>query len=1087
MSAGNRQQEGVDERPGYWLESVAGSRHFIDSVATIGRAPENDIRVDSRIISRYHALLRSIAGEWILTDLDSTNGTRLNGNEISTPQTVRPNDVIDFADARFLLRSTDQALDVAVSIVLQAREVISTEHFVLRFRKDSFADQHRGAIIDRVERSYAILAGLLGIADLDQPIEVFLVNELADPQQRNATLLSGGYAEQVNRTIYEVYRGDAPGVDLDRSLLDVLRYVAFGPGVKWPPALTEALLILVDQHMQERYAAEQVPSPLADAVEQETLPPLSVLLDRESEFDRGLRALALAHFIEFLVAEVGSQRVSQFLRALGHTDANSAARQATGRSLDALEKRWRKHLKSEVKGGVKLFLSLVIPYLRPYWLKLSELTIYILISVAFGIILAKSQGYLFDKALLQGDRHLFGIVMIGLVVLFIISNLSGLRESYVKAWVGERVAFDVRGSLYRHVQGLHPGYFSRADSGDLITRLTSDITTIQFAMTQGMVEFLRLSIMFVAAMLTIVLTEWRLAILALIGAPFFLITGRFLGPPVARASITRQEDYASMTVFLHESLAVRSVMTLFGLQRLMSERFQQRLEAVFNSSIRMNFLGGVYVSILGATASGVELAVLGIGGYLILDGNMTPGDLVTFLFLIGLVIGPLQSFSNILQLIQQATGSMQRIDELASSRSEIADVQDAVAIGSVRQEIRLESVTFGYERSEPILKDISMVIPAGSSVAIVGPSGSGKSTVFNLLTRSYDPQLGRVMFDGVDLRASTLESIRSQIGMVQQDNVLLKTSIHENIQLGNLGASDEMVIAAARAAEIHEFIERLPDGYDTDVGERGGLLSGGQRQRVAIARAIIRDPALLFLDEATSALDAGTEAAINATLRRVARGRTTVTVTHRLASITEVDTIFVLESGRLVEQGTHTELLKFNGIYRDLWREQEGGTADPTIVQTMADIENLRRVPIFSELDRELLTRLVHSGEIEIFSEGAEIVTQGGIGDRLYVIRNGDVDVLANSDGSMPRRLARLHAGDFFGEIALLQDAPRTATVKAVSTVETFSLGKHEFLSLMSNSPRLREAVTNEANMREEELRALMISEHGEPPAAIDA
>jgi ATP-binding cassette subfamily B protein len=336
-------------------------------------------------------------------------------------------------------------------------------------------------------------------------------------------------------------------------------------------------------------------------------------------------------------------------------------------------------------------------------------------------------------------------------------------------------------------------------------------------------------------------------------------------------------------------------------------------------------------------------------------------------------------------------------------------------------------------------------------VALVGPSGCGKSTLLNLIIRFYDPQTGRVTLDGVDLRHATIESLRGQMGIVFQENVLFNISIRENIRLGKLDASDAEVEAAAKAAEIHDLIESLPQGYDTVVGERGSRLSGGQRQRMGIARAIIRDPAILLLDEATSALDPSTEAAINETLGRLAHGRTTISVTHRLSSVVNVDHIYVLERGTLVEQGTHDELVRQGGLYAQLWREQGGvGGGDGV------EIASLKTVPMLSQLPEDLLGSLARRLTVERYPAGEIIVRRGDAGDRLYILHRGQVEVFAANPDARQRPLAVLREGDHFGEIALLYDVPRTAAVRASTPVELYSLQRNDFDALLASVPGLR-------------------------------
>jgi len=344
-------------------------------------------------------------------------------------------------------------------------------------------------------------------------------------------------------------------------------------------------------------------------------------------------------------------------------------------------------------------------------------------------------------------------------------------------------------------------------------------------------------------------------------------------------------------------------------------------------------------------------------------------------------------------------------------------------------------------------------------VAFVGPSGCGKSTILNLILRFYDPVAGAVTIDGRDIRTVTQASLRGQIGTVLQDTFLFNTSVRENIRLGRPDASDGDVEAAAKTAEIHDLIVSLPQRYDTVVGERGVRLSGGQRQRLAIARAMLRDAPILLFDEATSALDAQTEAAINQTLATLAKNRTTVTVTHRLSSVVHADTIFVLEHGRLVQHGSHAELAARDGLYRQLWQQQEGGVP-------ASDAARLQTVPFFASLDGALLAALADRVVTERYDDGEVVFQEGQQGDRLYVIAQGQVEVVTTGPTGAERRLAVLREGHYFGEMALLRDVPRSATVRARGSAMLLTLDRGQFSTLLRSMPDLRAALDRVVDAR---------------------
>jgi ATP-binding cassette subfamily B protein len=377
--------------------------------------------------------------------------------------------------------------------------------------------------------------------------------------------------------------------------------------------------------------------------------------------------------------------------------------------------------------------------------------------------------------------------------------------------------------------------------------------------------------------------------------------------------------------------------------------------------------------------------------------------------------------------------------------------------------IDFEHVSFGYDADEPTLRDISLHIPAHASVTFVGTSGSGKSTMLNLIMRLYEPNSGRVTFDGIDLREATQRSLRAQMSVVFQDSFLFNVSAADNIRMSKLDATPQEVEQAARAAEIHDTIMALPQGYDTPLGERGGRLSGGQRQRISIARAILRDPRILVLDEATSALDAASDAAINATLARVGKGRMVVSVTHRLASASNADQIFVLDHGRLVEFGCHEDLLACRTYYWRLWNKQSGFMISSDGNRASVDPERLRRLPVLDQIDASMLAEVARLFTTEQYPQARIIVHEGDPGDRFYVIVRGSVEVLQRTDGADydgrgdQRRLAVLQVGDHFGEIALLRHVPRTASVRTLTPCTLLALASEQFDYLVERAPGLRE------------------------------
>jgi ATP-binding cassette subfamily B protein len=547
--------------------------------------------------------------------------------------------------------------------------------------------------------------------------------------------------------------------------------------------------------------------------------------------------------------------------------------------------------------------------------------------------------------------------------------------------------------------------------------------------------------------------------------PLSLLGPRLIVPRASAASYDRKQQEAHVVTTVQENLATQPVIKAFSLEQQRLSHFTQRLGALVQSSARVGFLSALVERSAGISILILQVVVMGVGAYMTFSGSLSIGSLVSFQSLFLALSWSLSYVTQYVPILLQAASGMQRIEELLRETPQVVDTPAATPLPRFQQEICFEDVDFGYTRAQRQLHGVRFTIRAGESVAFVGPSGSGKSTVLQLLTRFYDPDAGQVTLDGYDLRHVTQASLRTQCGIVFQDSFLFNTTIRDNIRVGKPGATDAEVEVAARAAELHDLIERMPEGYETVVGERGGRLSGGQRQRIAIARAMLRDPAILILDEATSALDAATEAAINLTLAHIGRGRTMIAVTHRLATVGKTDRIFVLNHGHLVEQGYHQELLASQGIYTQLWEKQSGFVISEDGANATVDAARLRAIPLLAELDEALRTEIARRFVTERFPADRLVVHEGDPGDKFYIIVRGSVRVTTRTKGP-ERELAVLQDGDHFGEIALLQDVPRTATIRTRTDSLFVTLSRDLLMRLMETAPQLRAILHEEVAQR---------------------
>ncbi|MGE3601189.1 MAG: ABC transporter ATP-binding protein, partial [Dehalococcoidia bacterium] len=774
--------------------------------------------------------------------------------------------------------------------------------------------------------------GLLALdtASVSQ-ISVYLSESLEDPRQPGVAL-PNGYAVPRRMEIHALFQRGTAITSLERPLAVLMLTVALGDSRSPAPLFVDGLLALALQRSGNFANAEQVATTVGQARTQGKLPPILSLFDGSTPETQAIYFAAAASFVSYLLRTYGAEKVTTFLRLLPDSGPERAARSAFRRRLERIEREWQATLPGSTPARILWSIKLCLSYLRPYKFKVTEIMLYIAMSVGFGTGLAKMQGILLDKALIPGDRRVLAELMAIIIVAFIVVSIGSVRQAYLMAWTTGSVVRDLSRRMFTLIQRLHLGFFHTWKTGDIISRSTSDLGQIETVMSSGIAAAYRTVLTVVFALTLIVLEDWRLSLLALIGAPLFFLTGRWLAPVTARASLQRQQHLGELVSALQENLTTLPVIKAFGLHQRMIDDFVVGLNKLFRSSLRVTFLSSIYGVSANSIVNASTLTLLGVGGWLVTDGSMSVGSLITFMALLVQIMGPMQSVSNIYQSLSRASGSLARVQELLNAEPAIQDRPDARPVAPLAREIRFENVTFSYT-GQPVINNVSFSIPAGRRVALVGPSGCGKSTTLGLLMRFYDPNQGRVTLDGTDLRDATEESLRDQMGMVLQESVLFHLSIRENIRLGNLDATDAEIIAAAKAAEIHDLIESLPEGYDTLVGERGGRLSGGQRQRVAIARAIVRNPAILLLDEATSALDPATEAAINKTLNTLAQGRTTIFVTHRLSSVVTADMIYVLDQGRMVEQGTHSELLAHGGVYAHLWQQQGGGVEPEPALQ----------------------------------------------------------------------------------------------------------------------------------------------------------
>jgi subfamily B ATP-binding cassette protein MsbA len=576
------------------------------------------------------------------------------------------------------------------------------------------------------------------------------------------------------------------------------------------------------------------------------------------------------------------------------------------------------------RAALRRLLGLALPY---RWALLGG-GVCLIIASLLGLAIPWLIRGLIDGITLASGGPLLRRTIILFVGVALAQAVIGIVQGYLLSYAGERLVADLRRSLYAHLQSLSVGFFDGRRVGELLSRLTNDVAAIQTSLTTSLLGFLQQLITLTGALALVIVTDWRLAGIILIAVPPILLAAIFFGRRLQLLANENQAALGVATTVLEETLAGARTVRAFGREAHEVARYGRSVETTFSLAMRRVRVRAVFGPTITLVALLALAGVLVFGAHEVATGRLTPGELVAALLYMTMVAGPLGGMAGVYGQLREASGAAERLFELLDTVPAIADAPGAVALPRpVRGAIRLDSVTFDYGAAEgtadgavapSVLRGISLDITPGETVALVGPSGAGKTTLVNLLLRFYDPVGGTIFLDGHDTRAITLASLRDALGIVPQEPLLFGGTVAENIVYGRLDATPEEIAAAARAANAHGFIGELPQGYETIVGERGVLLSGGQRQRIAIARAILKDPRVLILDEATSSLDNESEAAIQAALDGLLRGRTTIVIAHRLSTIERADRIVVLERGQVVEQGTHAQLLAFRGLYARL-------------------------------------------------------------------------------------------------------------------------------------------------------------------------
>ena len=564
----------------------------------------------------------------------------------------------------------------------------------------------------------------------------------------------------------------------------------------------------------------------------------------------------------------------------------------------------------------------ILIYIKPYLHVLFAALLCTMLAAAGNLYLPWIFRDMIDKVLNAKDYFMLNMISASIVVIFFLRGIFLYGQNYLMSYVGQHVIIDIRSEVFRKLQRLSMSFYDRNKTGTIMSYVTNDVSALQGAMVDNTIELVTESIILVGSVCAMTYLDWKLTLFTILTFPVVLYFMNFFGKKIRRSGGMIQEATAEITSVLQEAVSSARVVKSFVREQYEIDRFIRENEA----NLKANLKNAKYMATLTPTiefvaALGVTM-ILWFGGNNVIEGDTTAGSLVAFLAYAVNISNPIKRITRVTGNIQRALAAAQRVFDVLDLPEDVKNLPDARELPAVVGNVRFEHVIFSYNEGDEILHDLSFEAKPGQAVGLVGPSGAGKSTVASLLPRFYDCDSGTIRIDGTDIRQVTLDSLRNQVGIVPQETILFNGTVYDNILYGRLDATKEEIEAAAKAANAHDFIIDLPEGYNTILGDRGVNISGGQRQRIAIARAILKDPRILVLDEATSALDTESEMVVQEALNRLMVGRTSIIIAHRLSTIKNADRILVLDKGKLVEEGTHEELMERNGLYAHLYQIQ---------------------------------------------------------------------------------------------------------------------------------------------------------------------
>lgn len=887
---------------------------------------------------------------------------------------------------------------------------------------------------------------------------------------------------------------ESPGPPPELTLTPVVCDQLLGPGQPLGRFWTDGLAgYLAVQGGSGEHA--EAPARVQKMRDEGQLLALDELIHQRAERHSPVASLVATAFALHLIEWRGE---SAYLRLLNESreGREDAFRHIYGRPLQVVEGQWLRKLEAtqqEAAGSVLDALKALMPYFRVHRVSLSWIMVTILLGLSFDVFTPLALRFLIDNILARrplgfpvpgignaGEQIALGeqvqalMTLFGaMVFMFIINAIARIRQTYLVATVSESMNLDLRRRFFHHLQVLPVTFHARTPATDVSQRFFTDIAYVPAALSIGLVPMVSNGLAMLIFGFTLISINLWLALIALAGLPIFALSYR-AGRQTTRELIReRSRRVTEIQQGLFENLAGQRFFRIWNAGRTVMERFENRLQINRELNIRTTLVTQAFARASMLITNAAQVAVLVVGGLVVIlsEGrDLSPGGLMAFYVLLLRLYFPAGLFAGATQTLSQASDGLTRVRRVLDQKPE-PEPTNPVEIGPLRDALIFRDVQLVQAGGKVQLKGLNAEVRAGSKVAFVGPTGSGKVSLMTLLPRLEDPTGGAILWDGVDLSQTTRESVRGQVTVLSQDTFVMNATLYDNVRLGKPDATEQEVVDAAEKAGLHEFIIGLPGAYDTVVSDRDPTLSTPLRQRLGVARALLRDASVIIMDDALSALDAPEQRELEVVLRTTPEGeRTLISVAQRLSTAENADRIYVLDDGLVVESGTHDELLDLQGLYVQLVKDEQGEAAVSGARQA---VRRLSKLAPFSSLPPEILEG---TAELLLFMErgpGQEIVRQGSLGDELFIIGRGEVEVVVADDDSNERIVATLSEGDYFGEISFLRRTPRMATVRAHTQTELHVLRRLDFDQLLSQLGEATLAHMEEtARVRIEDTRA---------------